>query len=424
MESLKFLTLLAVYVTLATLDHVSGGGPLRSVVNALGVAMPLIMLGHFHSQGIRLIIPTGFGIFYGIFVAALLASYVVVGMYNFADLTKSLLAPVFAILGYNATAFDRQDPQAYAAMRRIGLFLLLLPIGYAVSRGWTTEAGQEVGIFANRNNAALYIVVLSNILFLMGGGVVVIVAALTVVALVFETLGVLVAVVAALLVSLSFRRYLPAYLLAALLGAFMLLGPIELPIGERLQRLAESIQSVTELGLWTSLADLSYADLYVITGQNTDLSMFFRIKHWEDLIYAWTSHGWVPMVFGLGTGSAPFHTDIGLVPHNDYVRFLVEAGPLGLVGFAGITGWLLWSIGRRALLISTATVTIYFFSENLVSNFAAMALYYWFGGYWARHANEPEPEEQLVDELDDEVTENLADDMNPPDAGLGILDKG
>ncbi|MEZ5651349.1 MAG: hypothetical protein R3E87_12460 [Burkholderiaceae bacterium] len=414
MESLKFLRLLAVYVMIAVLDHLSGGGPLRSVLNALAVAMPLILLSGYFSSGVRLIVPTGFGIAYGVLVFALLLSYAVVGMYNFAALTKFLLAPLFAILGYNATYVDRQDTETMAALRRVGLFLVLLPIGYAVSRGWTTVAGEQVGIFVNRNNAALYVVVLSNVLFLMGAGVAVVVAALTITALVFSTLGVLMAVVAALVLSLNFRRYLPAYLLAGLLGAFLLLGPIELPIGERLGRLGESVQAVTELGLWTRLADLSYADLYLITGKNTDLSLFFRIKHWEDLIYAWTSHGWVTILFGLGIGSAPFHTDIGLVPHNDYVRFLVEAGPLGLAGFAGITGWLLWSIGRRALLISTAAVTIYFFSENLVDNFAAMALYYWFGGYWARYAEEPQVDEDMVDESEDEYDEYLAQGATPP----------
>jgi hypothetical protein len=38
------------------------------------------------------------------------------------------------------------------------------------------------------------------------------------------------------------------------------------------------------------------------------------------------------------------------------------------------------------VLISTAGVAIYFVTENLLDNFAAMTLFYFFGGYWSRHA--------------------------------------
>jgi hypothetical protein len=401
MESLTLLRLLAVYVALTVLDNATGGGPLRSVVNALGVAMPIVMLGYFAAHGIRIGVPRGLAIGYGMLAGGLLLSVVVAGLYNFADLTKFLLAPLFAILGYNASAFDADDAWAMAKLRTIAVVLLILPIGYALLQGWDTTPGAMLGIFANRNNAALYVVVLSNVLFLMGASVGLVVVALTVAALAFSTLGVLMAVVVALLLSLSVRRYLPAYVVAALVVAFLMFGPIELPIAERLQRLGEGVGAITELGLWTELSNLSYADLYRITGENTDLSLFFRIKHWEDLLTAWTAHGWTTTAFGLGIGSAPFHTDIGLVPHNDYVRFLVESGPLGFLGFASITGWLLWTIGRRALLMSTAAVAIYFFSENLVDNFAAMTLYYWFAGYWARHAEQP----------------TLVEDDEPTDAG-------
>ena len=416
MESLTLLRLLAVYVALTVLDHATGGGALRPVVNALGVVMPLVMLGFFAIHGIRVGVPRGLAIGYGLLAAGLLLSVAVAGLYNFADLTKFLLAPLFAILGYNSSTFDTGDARAMSKLRNVALVLLALPICYALARGWDSSSAM-LGIFANRNNAALYVVVLCNVLFLMGASVGLVVAALTVSALMFSTLGVLMAVVAALLLSLSFKRYLPAYIVAAVLGVILVFGPIQLPIGERLERLGEGVRAITELGLWTELSNLSYADLYRITGQNTDLSLFFRIKHWEDLLFAWTAHDWTTVLFGLGIGSAPLHTDIGLVPHNDYVRFLVESGPLGFLGFASITGWLLWSIGRRALLMSTAAVAIYFFSENLVDNFAAMTMYYWFAGYWAGHADQP-----VV--LEESEPLETAGDANGVDHGMAATSIG
>ena len=385
MESLTLLRLLALYVVLTSLERLTGSGALRAAVNAFGVAMPLMMVAYFAMRGTRLELPLGLLRAYGVLVVALVLSVLMAGLYDTADLIKILLAPLFAFLGYSAPAFDREDRDAVRHLRIVSA-VLLLPLLYAFMLNLGASDGDALGIFANRNNAALYLVVLSNVLFLMGASVGVVVVTLTVGALMFSTLGVVIAVILGLMVSLSVRRYLPAYLGAVALGAFLVFGPIELPIAERLARLAEGVGAITSLGLWTELANLSYADLYIITGENSDLSLFFRIKHWEDLLLAWSTHGWVNVLFGLGIGSAPFHTDIGLVPHNDYVRFLVEAGPLALVGFVSVTGWLLWSIGRKALLMSTAAVAIYFSTENLVGNFAAMTLYYWFAGYWARHA--------------------------------------
>ncbi len=387
METLTLLRLLAVYVALTALERLTGSGVLRAGVNAFGVLMPALMLAHFALRGQLLMLPRGLLVAYALLAAGLLLSVVFSGLHEAADLIKLLLAPLFAFLGYSASAFDRDDPAALAQLRALGL-VLVLPVVYALLLNWAGTAG-ELGVFVNRNNAALYLVVLANVLLVMGLGVGPVVLTLTVGALMFSTLGVVIAVAVALVVSLSFRRYLPAYLAAALLVGLLLFGPVELPVGERLGTLWEGVSAITALGLWTSLHDLSYADLYLITGENSDLSLFFRLKHWEDLLLVWTSDGWASLLFGLGVGSAPLHTEIGLVPHNDYLRLLIEAGPLGFAGFAGFVGWLLLSIGRSALLMSTAAVSIYFFTENLVGNFAAMTLFYWFAGYWARHASKP-----------------------------------
>lgn len=386
MESLTLLRLLAVYVVLTSLDRLTGSGAIGALVNAFGVAIPAMMVVYFRVRGLPVVVPAGLGVAYGMLAAALVLSVLFAGLYNTADLIKFLLAPVFAILGYNASRFDPLDRPMIVQLRLVGA-VLLLPALVALALNWVGTPDGQLGIFVNRNNAALYLVVLGNLMFLMGASVGVVVGVLTLSVLMFSTLGVVLAVIIALIISLNFTRYLPAYLLAVGVGAVLMFGPIELPIGERLVNLREAISAITALRLWTELDQLSYADLYIITGENTDLSLFFRLKHWQDLIFAWTSEGWKHVVFGLGIGSSPMHTDIGLVPHNDYVRFLVEAGPLGLAGFVSLVGWLLWSIGRSAFLISTLAVAIYFFTENLVDNFVSMTLFYWFAGYWARHAS-------------------------------------
>jgi hypothetical protein len=388
METVVVLRLLAVYVALLSVNQIVPAAPGSLLTNAYAMAMPLLLAVHYVLKSRPLLVPTFMAIAFGFLLAGLFGAWLVGGIYNFADFAKFVLAPTFAILGYNASAFDKTDVRAVAALRVLGFTLLAIPLALIVLQRWIPPDGTEVAIFANRNNAALYMVVLANVLFLLGARLAVVVVFLAISAVAFSTLGVLVAVVLALLVSLGLRRYFGAYVVAVVFGLLLAFGPFGLPVVERLDTLFSGIAVISQLGLWGDLDRLSYLDLYLLTGSSTDLSFFFRLKHWEELIVAWTSGGWSSILFGLGVGSSVFHTDLGLVPHNDYVRFLVETGPLGLIGFAGLTGYLIHSIGRRAVLMSTAAVAIYFFSENLVDNFSAMTMYYYFAGYWARHAGE------------------------------------
>lgn len=389
MESLPLFRLLAVYVVLLSLDQVVSSGAVRVVANTFAAALPFILIVYYALNSRPLLVPTGAASAYGLLLAGLLGSWVASGMYNFADLVKFALAPIFLVLGYNASTFERGDARAMGALRRYGLFMLLTPLALILVQIKIPPADiNQVAFFANRNNAALYMVVLANVLLMMGVRVPWVVAFLAVVSLGFNTLGVLVAVVASLLISLEFRKYVWAYLLAILLALLITFGPFGLPILDRIRPVVDGVTAISSAGLWADLDRMSYLDLYRITGNNSDLSLFFRLKHWEDLLVAWQGGGWGATIFGMGVGSSVLHTDLGLVPHNDYLRFLIETGPLGFLGFAGLVGWILVKTGRRSVLLGSAAVAIYFLSENLVDNFSAMAMFYYFGGYWAQRAHD------------------------------------
>ena len=388
MDVLKLLRLLVIYVVLLGIERVVPIDALKSLANAVAVAIPLILVVDYLLSTRPMLIPAPVAAAIALVVVALAGSWAVNGIANVADFTKILLLPVFVLLGFNAAVFDRSDPEQIARLKRLSAVLLAVPLVLLAVNDWLpADDPSVISIFANRNNAGLYMVGLANVLFLLGVRLSYIVAFLGAVALMFSTLGVLLAVVLALVFSLSLRRYAGLYLLVSIAAIALATALPELTIFKRVSEVFENISAVTQAGLWTELDRMSYRDLYLLTGSSTDLSLFFRIKHWQDLWAAYVASDWSSLLFGLGVGASVYHTDLGLVPHNDYLRFMVETGPLGFAGFTMLTLYLVARIGRRAFVISTAAVALYFMSDNLINNFPAMAMYYFFAGYWMQHAD-------------------------------------
>lgn len=398
MDAVRVLRLLAIYVVLLGVDRIVPLGPLKTLTNAFAVAIPLILVLDRLLSARPMLIPSPVGLSLLLIMVALVGSWAVNGISDMASFTKILILPLFVMLGFNAVAFDRSDPGQLASLNRLFVVLLAVPLVLLVLNDrFPHEDPSVVSIFANRNTAALYMVGLANVLFLRGVRLGYIVVFLSLVALLFSTLGVLMAIALALVYSLGVRRYLGIYLLVGVVSFLLVLALPDLPILERLNELFANVAAVTAAGTWTALDQMTYLDLYLMTGSSTDLSIFFRLKHWQELWAVYAAGGWPGLLFGFGVGESVFHTDLALVPHNDYLRLLVEAGPLGFLGFTLLNLYMIARIGRRSVVISTAAVAIYFFSDNLIDNFPSMTMYYFFAGYWMRHQGsdpvsaEPDP---------------------------------
>lgn len=72
----------------------------------------------------------------------------------------------------------------------------------------------------------------------------------------------------------------------------------------------------------------------IIVAAGDGNSFNWRVAHWYYLLQSWTQY---PILgYGMGTGQflSPLQTEHGgFTPHNDYIRFLVEQGVVGLVLF-------------------------------------------------------------------------------------------
>ena len=101
-------------------------------------------------------------------------------------------------------------------------------------------------------------------------------------------------------------------------------------------------------------------------------SAAWRLEHWRSILQAFQDSGGLARWFGQGPGACSAILD--KLPHNDYLRLLIEAGALGCAAFGAV--WFI--LYRRAapsvrwLAIMMAT---YAFSENNLDNFSVMSLF-------------------------------------------------
>jgi len=77
-----------------------------------------------------------------------------------------------------------------------------------------------------------------------------------------------------------------------------------------------------------------------------------------------------------------------MLPHHDYLRMRLGCGIAGLAGFAALLGSIVYQNGRRWESVPLCIIAFYFFSENLVNNYLAMALFYFCAGSLAIRAGE------------------------------------
>lgn len=132
-------------------------------------------------------------------------------------------------------------------------------------------------------------------------------------------------------------------------------------------------------GSWLEI-DMGTAVRFAPDGE-LDMSAIFRLLHWIDIIRTLVSEG--PAVIWLGGGTDWIELNAhrftyNLAAHNEYVRLAVEQGLLyTLLIFAGLYA-AAYSIRRNPLSIPLLATTIFLGSENLLNNFVATSMYFFF----------------------------------------------
>ena len=307
---------------------------------------------------------------------------------DWGDLVKISLVPAFMIFG---AAFERGraargEPVLWQRgdVRVMLVLLIAVPLAtwgaQLLQSGFEIDGIRETSIFANRNNAAVYAVtVLALVAAILGRPVRSLILFMAA-GVMFGTLGVLLAVVIALALTVARpRELLVLALLIAAAGAGYMIWPEEKPF-VRFTPVIDSIRYIVDGRI--KLHSTTFGELVLLL-KTQDLSFVFRLKHWVDLMAVWSAADAYHWLFGFGVGSSVRESDLRMVPHNDYLRLLFEFGLVTLAAFVAMLALLFVRLGRRWETVPLLAVAIYLFSENLVTNYTAMAFFFFSAGVLA-----------------------------------------
>jgi hypothetical protein len=382
-----FLVAITAYVVLQTLAILATSGLLKalSYAAAFGIVLAMAAMAAYLPKQ-RQDVPLGFGIalafyYYG-FVASAALNF---GTLDIVTALKMMLVPPFLVFGAAFEASYRFKAWELPSTKWLLAALIILP---AMLWFWQLASGKiefggigGVSIFANRNNAGLYAVTLIALLNVLRPQPLRNLLLYCLAGAAFGTLGVLLAVLTALTLAVGGKKTALLIGAAAVVVSLILyFVPLEYGILSRIKPVIASIKLIVDGRV--DIATVTYGELVRLL-HTTDLSFLFRLKHWLNLWNLYTSAPLENIVFGFGVGGAARLSDTGLIPHNDYLRLLVECGPVTFAGFVAMIWLMLKHCGRRWETVPLITVAIYFGSENLIDNFVAMALFFFCGGAMA-----------------------------------------
>lgn len=377
------------YVALLCIAAVSGAGIVKALANAAAIGIFAIGLVNwlFYPGRSKLtkLQTLGLTFFYlGLTVSTIINS----SQGEFVDTLKIALAPFFLFMGATLSNEEAKWSAAQPNAKLLFALLVALPLFAWAAQlvlGTTSIAtNTQVGIFANRNNAGLYAIALLAFYCAIGTNVITQPLVYLMVGVMFGTLGLLTAVVSALLLCHGKVRHFAA---GCILGIILIAATQYFPELSASLRLKPVIDSVVLLASGrVDLATVTYGELVQLL-KTTDLSFIFRLKHWHNLLSLFLAGSWSEWFFGFGSGASIRLANMQLVPHNDYIRVGFEFGAIALFGFISLLSSTALSIGRGWRLVPTLTVCIYFASENLINNYIAMALFFFSAGVMSQRAH-------------------------------------
>jgi hypothetical protein len=129
-----------------------------------------------------------------------------------------------------------------------------------------------------------------------------------------------------------------------------------------------------ELPLAVSGYELDYARLSSVYGESSG-SGIWRIAHWRKGVDVLTAADGFQLLVGHGIGSSGLLLD--KVPHNDYLRVLIEQGLLGLTLSLAFFAIVLRRIDPRHRYCVVA-IALYCICENNMDNLLFMSIFAFF----------------------------------------------
>lgn len=175
------------------------------------------------------------------------------------------------------------------------------------------------------------------------------------------------------------RKYRNTWILALIIMAMVLLGCLlttdlfmDVPIVKRIVTQLSLVWH--ELPLAASGYELDYGNLSNMYGTG-DCSGIWRISHWRTCIDVIADANTIQLLCGYGIGSSGLL--LYKVPHNDYLRILMEQGIIGLTLYIAFFLTVFRRIDPRYRYCIVA-IALYCFSENNMDNLLFMSIFVFF----------------------------------------------
>ena len=383
---LLFVKLLFSYVMLFSLASVLQSGLIKALANLFAIAVFVVMFVNWafllrDSQFVKTT-PVFFilGLFFYYF--GLIGSF----FFNYqntdyVDFIKFFMAPMFLVFGVFFEYLRKDYLFDFRYVQVLFFLLIFVPIliwAVQLAMGKTEfGSGQMVAFFPNRNTASLYAVALLALYNVMSPKPLQNIWIYIIVAFMFGALGVLVSVLAALIISIASKRtMLLLTFFFAVLSGLVIYFP-DFVLFKRFYSVFGTIELV--LNGTIDLYNVSFGEAVRMLN-STDLSFLFRLKHWLELLVYYANGEYYELLFGYGVGSTTGMTLTHLIPHNDYLRILLENGVFSLFGFLLIIFTIVLKTFRRWEAVPLLAVIIYFSSENLINSYASMLIFYFSSG--------------------------------------------
>jgi hypothetical protein len=366
------------YVLLLCLTTVTASGLVKVVANAAAIGIFALAAINWLFYRTKTRITTAQALSLVVFYIGMLGSvFFTYKGEELVDIIKIAIAPFFLVIGASLSNETAKWSIKDSTTRLLFGALIILPlisIFIQLATGSQDAFGsKQLGFFANRNNAGLYAIAILAFYCVLAEKVIAIPLVYVAVGLMFGTLGLLLAVVAAIFLCHGNIKYFFAGLLLGTFSLFVLNFLPDLSNTLRVKPVVDSISLL--LSGRIDLETVTYGDLVLLLNTQ-DLSFLFRLKHWYNLLNIYASGTISNYLFGFGAGSAVQLSSIHLVPHNDYIRLIFEFGAVTFLAFTSLLFSTIRAIQRGWALVPVLVVVIYFFSENLINNYLAMIFFF------------------------------------------------
>ena len=235
-------------------------------------------------------------------------------------------------------------------------------------------------IFANRNNSVFYY--LSIFVYFAGTEWKYLNRlSIVIISLYFKTQGAIIAIALSYIVIYKRYKAVGAYLVILFLvivigSAINQHEAFNLPVLNRLSEVYNAFIIVVNAYPIKDIPFLEYGEIVRVSG-STDLSLFFRIKQWTEMVQFGLNMSVKEFLFGIGLGNISDITSTRLIAHNDYLKIFIEAGAIVFIATINMYYIVIRKIFymERDLSWVILAILMYFFTENLLNNFLAMSMF-------------------------------------------------